>query len=546
MSIVQRAVKCDTWKGHSTMNLKKDWQRWILLVPVIVFFAFSWQKSFTGDEGLTVYLASGSYNHLLTNVGSDFHVPGYYTALWLVSHIFGNSILVLRLFSLLIVLTLITVASKHLPFPAALFVALSPFSLHLAVEIRMYSMLALLGLLLILSYRKYVRLQSRISLFFLIAVLSACTWVHYFGWIGTAAVVSVLLLKKRWKQSALVFLTVFILFLPWGGNVISKINPQNSQSVASVEDLPDEPSLVQRIMGMPFSVAGTTLRFAGGTSVFNFNTWGIRSFSISTIAGFLLGLLMLILAAAGFKNTDSIVRSLILWAFLALSFFRPSARHYAIAFPAYMLAASSGLPKINIKRRYFIVFIALFMLLLSVPFAKRSTIPQRCIWDRDFLQLATLTIQEAEKEGIPVVLFLDTYSYLGIRMHMNQIEYPDSLIWYPHRESFENGICFFDNRAECLAYLQHNTDSLVSHWMSLSENNRGFVLIANNPEKTTGPIMGSDRNTFIGLGSDIMADSDLMDVLESKMTVRDIPLSLSNGPLSLFVCTPKVVIRPPL
>lgn len=528
------------------MKFKTDWQRWILLVPVIVFFAFSWQKSFTGDEGLTVYLASGSYTHLLTNVGSDFHVPGYYTPLWLVSHIFGNSMLVLRLFSLLIVLTLIAVASKHLPFPAALFIALSPFSLHLAVEIRMYSMLALLGLLLILAYRKYARLQSRISLFFLIAVLSACTWVHYFGWIGTAAVVSVLLLQKRWKQSVLVFLAVFILFLPWGGNVISKINTQDSQSVASVEDFPDEPSLVQRIIGMPFSAAGTTLRFAGGTSVFNFNTWGIRSFPITTIAGFSLGLLMLILAVAGFNNTDNIVRSLILWSFLALSFFRPSARHYAIAFPAYMLAASSGLPQTILKRRYFIISIVILMLLLSVPFAKRSTIPQRCTWDRDFLQLATLAIQEAEKEDIPVVLFLDTYSYLGTRMHMNQIGYPDSLIWYPHRESFDNGICFFDNRAECLIYLQHNTDSLVSHWINLSGKAGGFVLVANNPERTTGPILGSDRNTFIGLGSDIMADSDLMDVLESKMTVRNIPLSLSNGPLSLFVCTPKVIFRSPL
>lgn len=78
--------------------------RYLLLIPVILFFALSWQKSFTGDEGLTVYLASGNYSHLLTNVGADFHVPGYYTALWLVLHIFGSSMLVLRLFSLMLIL----------------------------------------------------------------------------------------------------------------------------------------------------------------------------------------------------------------------------------------------------------------------------------------------------------------------------------------------------------------------------------------------------------------------------------------------------------
>ncbi|MCK5842523.1 MAG: hypothetical protein KAH31_10170, partial [Candidatus Sabulitectum sp.] len=305
-----------------------------------------------------------------------------------------------------------------------------------------------------------------------------------------------------------------------------------------VDDIgfPDETPVMQRLAGMPLSAGGTSLRFAAGTSSFNFETWGLRSMSVTTLTGFFIGLLLLILAAIGFKRTYNISRSLILWAFLALSFFRPSARHYALAYSAYMITAAKGLPTGILTRRILIITTAILMVLLCIPFAARSTLPQRCTWNRDFLQVAQLTVYESEKESLPVVLFLDTYSYLGIRMHMDQLGFQDSTVWYPHRTAFEDGRCFFEERSECVDYLQCNTDSLVSVWLSLEENHRGFILVANNPELTTGPILGSGNNTFIGLGSDIMADADLMDALNNKLALQYVPLSGSQGPLSLFIC----------
>ncbi|MCK4806115.1 MAG: hypothetical protein KAT09_00640 [Candidatus Aegiribacteria sp.] len=510
--------------------------RFLVLIPVMLFFALSWQKSYTGDEGLTVLLASGSYSDLLSNVGADFHVPGYYTCLWLISHFLGGSLLVLRLFSLLLILMMITLALRHLSFTAALFIALSPFTLHLALEIRMYAMLALLGLLLVLAYKRYARLKNRVTLAVLIITLSICTWVHYFGWIGTAAVASLLLVRRKWKHSILVAFSVTVLFLPWAGNIKYKTDSTVNESTVAMEIAADAPALRHRLTGMPLSVGGTILRFAGGTSVFNFSQGGIRSISVMTLLGFSTGLLMLLLAARGFRKSDGICKSLILCAFLGLSFFRPSSRHFAIAFPAYLIAASAGLPSTVFRRNAIITFLAVLMLILCIPLTLRSTLPQRCTWDRDYLQIARLSVEESRRDYLPVVLFLDTYSYLGIKMHMDQLGFPDSMVWHPHRSSFQEGRFFYESIDQCVNYLQHNTDSLVSVWINLTQDRRGFVLIANRPGVTPGRIFGEGDNLFTGLGSDIMADMDLMEALVQAAPVRQINLSGSGGPISLFVC----------
>ena len=519
-----------------TANSVSRW-RYLLLIPLIVFFALSWQKSFTGDEGLTVYLASGSYSHLLTNIGADFHVPGYYSGLWLVSHAFGSSMLVLRLFSLLLILLMVTLAIRHLSFPAALFLALSPFTLHLAIEIRMYAMLALLGLLLILAYRRYEKLQSRSSLAILILTLSACTWVHYFGWIGTAAVVSMFLLKRKWKYTLIVLFSVIVLFLPWSGNLISKTTSPDTENTQIAEDLPIHSSLQQRLKGMPLSIGGTALRFAGGTTAFNFDQWGIRSIPPAAIGGMIAGIIVFLLLANGFSRTDGICRSILLWSFLGLSFLRPSARHFALAFPAYLITASAGLPSSGNKKKIILIVLGVFMLLLCIPFTFRSTIPQRCTFDRDYLQVAQLAMEESRMDSLPVIMFLDTYSVLGIKMHMDEQGFPEMMIWHPHISFFQQGKCFYGDAWQSVSYLQQDTDSLVSHWIGLSGSRRGFVLIANRPGTVPGRIFGTGENRFIGLGSDVMADMDLIQVLEHKTSVREIDLRGDRGPLSLFVCT---------
>jgi hypothetical protein len=400
----------------------------------------------------------------------------------------------------------------------------------------MYAMLALLGLLLILAYRRFAREKNRESLAVLVLTLSMCTWVHYFGWIGTAAVTSHLLVKRKWKDSVLVFFSVVVLFLPWAGNVISKIDSTGTGDIVTMEGYADAPALRHRLMGMPLSVGGTTLRFAGGTTVFHFSQGGIRSISVMTVLGLSAGLLVFLHVARGLRKSDGICKSLLLCAFIGLSFLRPSSRHYSIAFPAYMIAASAGLSSTVLRRNAIITGLAILLLILCVPLTLRSTLPQRCTWDRDYLQIARLSAEESRRDSLPVVLFLDTYSYLAIKMHMDQLGFPDSMVWHPHRSFFQEGRFMYGSIGQCVSYLQHNTDSLVSIWIDLTEDNRGFVLVANRPGDTPGRIFGEDDNLFTGFGSDVMADMDLMEELEKATSLRQINLSGSSGPISLFVC----------
>jgi len=507
------------------------------VVPLILFFILSWQKSYTGDEGLTVYLAQGSFTHLLNNVGTDYHMPGYYVCLWTISHLVGNSLLVLRLFSLLIILAMLVLSLRFLTFPASLFLAVSPFTLHLAIEVRMYGLLALCSLLVVLAWRKYQRFESWKSLLMLILTLSLCTWVHYFGWICTFAVSILLLRKRHWKRFASVIIAVAVLFLPWAGNVISKIdNTVNVESAQTIE-FPDQPGLTQRLTGMPLSIAGTFLKFSGGLAAFDFGTWNIGSVTAFSIAGFLLGSILLIFAIRGFKSSDGIVKSIILCTFLGLAFFRPTARHYSVAFPAFMMLVSSGLPKSTSGKTTAVAVVTTLMLILCIPYTQRSTIPQRCTWNRNFLQVARIAAEESREASLPLVLYLDTYSLLGITMHLDESGFQDSLIWHPHLSSFDRGICFYDSRWDCVRYLQHSTDSLVSQWLELTGDNRGFILVANIPGYAEGLVFGVEPNQFTGLGSDIMADIDLLDVMQERLRFEQILLTESEGPLSVFVCS---------
>ncbi|MCK5785353.1 MAG: hypothetical protein KAH54_02200 [Candidatus Sabulitectum sp.] len=87
-----------------------------------------------------------------------------------------------------------------------------------------------------------------------------------------------------------------------------------------------------------------------------------------------------------------------------------------------------------------------------------------------------------------------------------------------------------------LSCLQRDTDSLVSHWVSLSDDSGGFVPVADQPGIVPGRLFCSGDNRFTGLGSDVMADLGLIQSLENATVVREVELPEDPGPLSLFVC----------
>ncbi|MBN1434677.1 hypothetical protein JW921_07950 [Candidatus Fermentibacterales bacterium] len=510
----------------------------LLLFPVVLLFVLSWQKSYTGDEGLTVQLASGPYRQLIENVGADFHMPGYHTLLWAISHLAGSSLLVMRLLSLALVLLMLILAARSLPLPAAVLLALSPFTLHLALEVRMYGLLALCGLLTMMAWQGYERAGSGRSLFALALSLALGTWVHYFAWTCTAAVVLGLAIERRWKQALVVLCLVLLLFLPWAGRALERVSSGQEALPAGVPGLEMRATPAGRLLGAPFSIAGTALRFAAGNAVFDFGQWGIRQLTLGSVAGGLLGLALLFLAVRGIRRSSLITKLLALVPLVALSLVRPSARHFAMAYPAYMVLAAEGLPSGRRARTALVACLSILMILLCVPYVSRSTIPQRSTHDRDFLEVARLSDSLRVEEPVPLVIFLDTYSTLGISRHLLELGFPDSLVWHPHMQRFGQER-FFCSLREGLAYLQMDTDSLVGVWLGLAPGGGGFLLVANRPDTSrSARAFGSGENLFSGLGSDVMADLDLMEALAVRVSVQEIDLRGSEGPMGLFLCRP--------
>ena len=99
--------------------------------------------------------------------------------------------------------------------------------------------------------------------------------------------------------------------------------------------------------------------------------------------------LMTYLAVRGVGRERTPVLILLLWVLVPLSFLRPSARHFALAFPAFMLLATRGIQGLSeLYRRVAAAICAGLMLLFCIFFSILTVIPQRCTFQRDFREAA--------------------------------------------------------------------------------------------------------------------------------------------------------------
>jgi len=128
------------------------------------------------DEGYSVWFASHSIAEMARLTAADIHPPLYYALLHLWTAVFGLKPLSLRLFSVLVSLPAIPLAyalgrdmrDRATGYLAAAAVALNPFAIFYAQEIRMYGLAATLSLAAIWtgwrwgkSSRKGARMQRK-------------------------------------------------------------------------------------------------------------------------------------------------------------------------------------------------------------------------------------------------------------------------------------------------------------------------------------------------------------------------------------------------
>lgn len=166
---------------------------------------------------------------------ADIHPLGYYTLLWLWMRAFGESLVAVRLLSILAgVLTVFFayLLAKELftdrtALAAALFIGLAPFPVHYSQEIRMYSFL---GLWLMIATYAYLRgsRQRSWGWWILFAVAAALAqYTHNLAAFYLVPLAITPILNRDWKSLRAVILAGFgalVLYLPWLVQLPSQFN----------------------------------------------------------------------------------------------------------------------------------------------------------------------------------------------------------------------------------------------------------------------------------------------------------------------------------
>ncbi len=515
------------------MSIRRKWLvALLLIVPLVVMSVLSWNKSLTGDEGLTVFATGSDVHTLIENVSQDNHPPLYYFMMLGWRSIFGDSTESLRLFALLPGIAIILLAVFLISPYAALLFAFSPFLLHISVELRMYGFLALAGLLQLLAFRKDDEDRTVFSMVLLVLTLSLGTWLHHFGWLGVAAACTLLTMRRKWGRAVITGVFVVILYLPWLSTALEQWRSFGGEAVETSSVYLGSTGTIQRLTGIPFSLGGTLVRFSAGTAGVDFGLFTPDSVDMKLILALALAGVMVTMVAKGVSKGTRPELVLLLWVFLPLSFLRPSSRHFALAFPAFIILASAGLEGLRGNyRKYLSALIPAMMLLFGVLFTLKPVMPQRCTYYRDLREAAIAAGDLAADNECPVHLYLDHYTSMAMLFHLEQEGFDSLELDTPFDDRFSRGRFFISDPGEILSYLQHDTDSLVASWFTESPE---FVLVANDPGKAGGRIFGSE-NRFIGMGSDVMSDLDLMDALRARGDVQLQELRNSQGPFTVML-----------
>jgi uncharacterized membrane protein len=185
------------------------------------------------DEAFSILFAEKGLRAMLigtlapTGAGTaDIHPLGYYSLLWLWMKPFGETLVSVRLFSILASLGTVALIyhfarglfNEKIAFAASLFTALAPFQVHYAQEIRMYAFLALWLLLATYAYWQGARTRNWRwwGLFTVSAALAQYT--HNLAVFYLIPLALTLVLYKNWRALKAVMISgcvAALLYLPW-------------------------------------------------------------------------------------------------------------------------------------------------------------------------------------------------------------------------------------------------------------------------------------------------------------------------------------------
>lgn len=226
-------------------------QYWGIFIAIIIFTAIMLllinHASIWYDEAFSVALARHNFGEIFYLTGLDVHPPMYYWLLKIWSIPFGHSVIAMRALSALfavIALILAHILIKRLFSNRAanwtvILLAVSPLFIRYAVEVRMYSLtivLGLIGTLLFLKTLKDKRWRYYIAYGF---VAAFAMWTHYMTagiWVAHAIYRAIYLYRNQQNKSLWTLIKAYfslkwtlavagamLLFAPWVPQLINQL-----------------------------------------------------------------------------------------------------------------------------------------------------------------------------------------------------------------------------------------------------------------------------------------------------------------------------------
>ena len=190
------------------------------------------------DDAFSILLSENSLSQIINGTAADTMPPLYYFYLHFWEN-FGNSIVVLRLSSVLVSMAILVVSYDLIrrvfgwtaAVWGALFLAVSPLQIYHAQELRMYTWLVLSQVSYFwffykLFYETEKTNHQQILWAGLILSGTGAMYSHNLAVFGLAAANLVLLIQKRWKdlgKLCILQLGIFLLSLPWLGQIPGQI-----------------------------------------------------------------------------------------------------------------------------------------------------------------------------------------------------------------------------------------------------------------------------------------------------------------------------------
>lgn len=213
-------MKCDTKKIHIA----------IIILGSIFILLSAFHSSLWFDETYSVALANHNISEIWSIGGNDVHPILYYIGLRILNLIFGNNIIIYRLFSAIPVIIMGILGFTHIrkDFGKKTGIIFSFLSLFLpvmstyAVEIRMYTWAMLLTTLTAIYAYRIVTKEYKIHNFILFGLFSLMSaYTHYYG-LMFAGIINIMLfiwiLRKK-KEYLKIFVIIAIIqiiaYVPW-------------------------------------------------------------------------------------------------------------------------------------------------------------------------------------------------------------------------------------------------------------------------------------------------------------------------------------------